>query len=187
MPVPHVRRMRILRTLPVHPLPESESAFRFRLIVPSKSYSAINPISNNSSNPEIDEPFGPAEKNLLRIILFIPEFVGNGFQSRRSEDVQTPLRLRVHPVPNLKGFTAAGGVVGILGALVDAVLAQQGQGTLGGPLLSGSPFWVHAGSPIAGIGTVVAGVSVRPASGSAFAPCFLCDLFPQDTRRILSL
>src|SRR3990172_3883893 len=104
MPVPHVRRMRILRTLPVHLLPESWPAFRFRLIVPSKSYSAINPISINSSNPEIDEPLGHAEKNLLGIILFIPEFVGNGFQNRRSEDVQTRLRLRVHPVPNLKGL-----------------------------------------------------------------------------------
>ena len=48
------------------------------------------------------------------------------------------------------------GILGILLILFGTVFAFQGDGMIGGSVMSGNPFWIYAGSAIAVLGLVIA-------------------------------
>ena len=48
------------------------------------------------------------------------------------------------------------GIFGILLILFGTTFALQGDGMIGGSVMSGNPFWIYAGSAIAIVGLIVA-------------------------------
>ena len=50
------------------------------------------------------------------------------------------------------------GIFGILLVLFGTTFALQGDNMIGGSVMSGNPFWIYAGSGIAVVGLIVAGL-----------------------------
>ena len=50
------------------------------------------------------------------------------------------------------------GIFGILLIFFGSVFALQGDGILGGSVMSGNPFWLYAGSGTAVVGLIIAGL-----------------------------
>jgi hypothetical protein len=48
------------------------------------------------------------------------------------------------------------GIVGVLLILSGVVFALQGEGMIGGSVMSGNSFWIYAGSVVAAVGFVIA-------------------------------
>ncbi len=68
----------------------------------------------------------------------------------------------------MKGSTAAL-VLGILLILFGSVFALQGAGYIGGSVMTNNPFWIYAGSAIAFVGLILAGMSFWSRSKSTGA------------------
>ena len=58
------------------------------------------------------------------------------------------------------------GIFGILLILFGATFALQGDGMIGGSVMSGNPFWIYAGSGIAVVGLIIAGTGFAMGSRS---------------------
>ncbi len=56
----------------------------------------------------------------------------------------------------MKSSYVAVAIVGILMILFGTTFALQGDGMIGGSVMSGNPFWIYAGSAIAVAGLIVA-------------------------------
>ena len=69
----------------------------------------------------------------------------------------------------MKRSVTAGLVLGILLVIFGSVFALQGDGVLGGSAMSNNSFWLYAGSVIAVIGVVIAGLALWMGSKSATA------------------
>lgn len=65
----------------------------------------------------------------------------------------------------MKGSSAAL-VLGLLLILFGSVFALQGIGLIGGSIMTNNPFWIYAGSAIALLGLIIAGLSFRSRSKS---------------------
>jgi hypothetical protein len=48
------------------------------------------------------------------------------------------------------------GIVGVLFVLFGSVFALQGDGLIGGSVMTGNPFWIYAGAGIACVGLIMA-------------------------------
>jgi hypothetical protein len=58
------------------------------------------------------------------------------------------------------------GIFGILLILFGTTFALQGDGMIGGSAMSGNPFWIYAGSGIAIVGLIIAGLGFAMGSRS---------------------
>jgi hypothetical protein len=56
----------------------------------------------------------------------------------------------------MKASSAAVLIVGVLVFLAGAVFALQGDGIVGGSVMTGNPFWIYVGIPLAIIGLLIA-------------------------------
>ena len=59
------------------------------------------------------------------------------------------------------------GIFGILLILFGITFALQGDGMIGGSVMSGNSFWIYAGSAIAIVGLIVAGLGFAMGSRSS--------------------
>lgn len=56
----------------------------------------------------------------------------------------------------MKGSFLAVGIIGVLLVLFGVVFALQGDGMIGGSVMSGNTFWIYAGSGVAIVGLILA-------------------------------
>jgi len=57
----------------------------------------------------------------------------------------------------MKGYAAAALVLGSIILIFGTVFALQGDGVIGGSVMSNNSFWIYAGSVIAVVGVAIAG------------------------------